>query len=131
MKKVLLFLIIILFVLYTFIPQSKPESKVQPLVIPYSSLFLEGRYLSPFWIINRTYGMLLDEIIRTESEGDPTAQNPYSTAYGLCQFIDGTWQYVQDKWNVKLDRHNPEDQLYACKRLLEEEGLKHWPTMEK
>ena len=131
MKKVLLFLIIILFVLYTFIPQSKPESKVQQLTVPYSSLFLEGRYLSPLWTITRTYGILLDEIIRTESGGDPTAQNPYSTAYGLCQFIDGTWQYVQDKWNVALDRYDPKDQLYACERLLEEEGIKHWPAIEE
>jgi len=69
---------------------------------------------------------LVDEIIRRESNWNPTAKNPKSTAYGLCQFLDGTWKYVQEKWEIALDRDNPEDQLYACERLLAEEGLQHW-----
>ncbi|WP_353740065.1 transglycosylase SLT domain-containing protein [Phosphitispora fastidiosa] len=30
-------------------------------------------------------------IIGEESSGNPTAQNPKSTAYGLMQFLDSTW----------------------------------------
>ncbi|MFA5880570.1 MAG: lytic transglycosylase domain-containing protein [Eubacteriales bacterium] len=30
-------------------------------------------------------------IIDKESSGNPTAQNPKSTAYGLLQFLDKTW----------------------------------------
>lgn len=70
--------------------------------------------------------ILLEEIIRRESGGNPTAKNPKSTAYGYCQFINSTWNYVQKKWDIKLDRYNPDDQLYACIRLLEEEGIIHW-----
>ena len=66
------------------------------------------------------------EIIRKESGGDPTAQNPKSTAYGLCQFLTGTWKYVQNKWDMDLNRYSPTDQFYACERLFREEGLKHW-----
>ena len=69
---------------------------------------------------------LIERIIWCESKNCPTAQNPKSTAYGICQFIDGTWDYVQEKWNIKLDRHNYYDQYYACERLLKEEGTKHW-----
>lgn len=65
-------------------------------------------------------------IIECESGGNSKAQNPHSTAYGLCQFLDGTWQYVENKWEIDLDRDDPFDQLYACKRLLKEEGAVHW-----
>jgi hypothetical protein len=70
--------------------------------------------------------LLVDEIIKRESSGNPKAKNPSSTAYGYCQFINSTWEYVQKKWDMRLDRESPEDQLYACIRLLEEEGIIHW-----
>jgi len=72
------------------------------------------------------YVELRGRIIDCESEGDITAKNPNSTAYGLCQFLDGTWIYCEKKWDMDLDRKSKEDQLYACDRLLKEEGLKHW-----
>lgn len=31
-------------------------------------------------------------IIQKESSGNPKAQNPKSTAYGLMQLLDGTWK---------------------------------------
>ncbi len=34
---------------------------------------------------------LVDRIIRAESNGDPNARNPRSTAAGAAQFLDGTW----------------------------------------
>mgnify|MGYP001595564492 CR=1 FL=1 len=68
----------------------------------------------------------VSKIIACESRNSPIAKNPKSSAYGLCQFIDGTWNYVQKKWDMKLDRQNPADQLYACNRLWGEEGEKHW-----
>jgi len=83
-----------------------------------------------YWKIVSEYP-LFDKIIECESTWNPNAQNPKSTAYGLCQFIDGTWEYVQKKWNMELDRYNPQDQLYACERLLEEEGLQHWKAVYK
>lgn len=33
-------------------------------------------------------------VVHRESRGNPTAQNPYSSASGLFQFIDGTWRSV-------------------------------------
>jgi len=70
--------------------------------------------------------LLAEKIIQCESGWDYTAQNPNSTAYGAGQFLDGTWNYVQKKWGIELDRYNKEDQLYAMVRLLEEEGTRHW-----
>jgi hypothetical protein len=92
-------------------------------------------YSSPIFIKNETMAsmsndidiiLLAEKIIQCESGWDYTAQNPNSTAYGAGQFLDGTWNYVQKKWDIKLDRYNKEDQLYAMVRLLEEEGTRHW-----
>lgn len=69
---------------------------------------------------------LRDRIIQCESEWNYKAQSPISTAYGLGQFLDGTWEYVQTKWDMQLDRTSYEDQLYATTRLLKEEGEVHW-----
>ena len=74
----------------------------------------------------QSLGTLIERIIQAESGGNPKAKNPDSSAYGLCQFIDGTWEYVQDKWSMELNRDSEIDQRYACERLLNEEGTKHW-----
>jgi len=90
---------------------------------------------SPIFIKNETLAsmsndidiiLLAEKIIQCESGWDYTAQNPNSTAYGAGQFLNGTWQYIQKKWKMKLERDNPEHQLYAVVRLLEEEGTRHW-----
>jgi len=84
----------------------------------------------PYSINGRVCSTIIDRIIECESGGDPTAKNPDSTAYGLCQFVDGTWDYVQEKWDMKLDRKDEYDQRYACERLFREEGESHWITTE-
>ncbi len=96
-------------------------------------------YNSPIFIKNQTLAsmsedieivLLAERIIQCESNWRPNAKNPSSSAYGLGQFIDGTWDYVQKKWGVELDRDNPDDQMYAVVRLLKEEGTKHWKESE-
>lgn len=85
---------------------------------------------APHFVDHYSVLAVVDKIISCESGGDPTAKNPRSTALGICQFIDGTWEYVQEKWNIELDRNDYDDQYYACKRLYEEEGRKHWLESE-
>ena len=79
-----------------------------------------------YQVLGSLKGNLIDRIIFCESSGNPKAKNPRSSAYGLCQFINSTWAYVEDKWDMELDREDPIDQLYACERLLSEEGTSHW-----
>jgi hypothetical protein len=80
-----------------------------------------------YQVLGSLKGNLIDRIIFCESSGNPKAKNPRSSAYGLCQFIDSTWTYVEKKWDMDLDREDPIDQLYACERLLKEEGpYGHW-----
>lgn len=33
-----------------------------------------------------------DKLVQKESGWNPQAQNPHSTAYGLCQFLNSTWK---------------------------------------
>lgn len=45
----------------------------------------------------RTYGVPEDEAIRLatcESNLNPRAKNPISSAKGIYQFLDGTWEWI-------------------------------------
>ena len=44
---------------------------------------------------------LADQIIMSESQGNPAAKNPYSSAVGLGQFVEGTWLDL-------VKRHRPD-----------------------
>ena len=55
-----------------------------------------------------------DDLIWRESKWDPKAQNPHSTAYGLGQFLNGTWETVGC---VKTS--DPYKQLDCTKKYIE------------
>jgi hypothetical protein len=44
---------------------------------------------------------LVDQIVKSESRGNPAAKNPYSSAVGLGQFVEGTWLDL-------VKRHRPD-----------------------
>lgn len=67
---------------------------------------------------------LVLEIITRESEGWDTAKNPNSSAHGLCQIIDSTWNEYA---TAEEDRYDWEDQLNVCIRILDGgKGIGHW-----
>ena len=71
------------------------------------------------------------EIIRRESRGWPEAKNPKSTASGLFQFLDGTFQQeCVDKYKMATStdqKNNPFLQIQCATKMLEQpEGWKHW-----
>lgn len=77
-------------------------------------------------------GSRLDRIIACESGGDPSAQNPVSSASGLYQFIDSTWAYT---WTDYLGEQPPTprahlasvaDQHRAGRALFDREGSTPW-----
>ncbi len=55
----------------------------------------------------------LNKLLTRESNFDPTAQNPHSTARGIFQFLDSTWATVNA---VKTD--NPQAQTFAGLRYI-------------
>ena len=68
----------------------------------------------------------MDRIMDAESNDNSIAKNPTSSAYGKCQFLKSTRDYVEKKWGIKINWNDPEQQGYACERLLREEGDSHW-----
>jgi len=74
--------------------------------------------------------LLMQKICWCESFDDPKALNESSGALGRCQMIPQTRNYVERKWGIEIDWENPDEQLYACQRLLNEEGTKHWAQTE-
>ncbi|MBC8307411.1 MAG: hypothetical protein H8E55_68060 [Pelagibacterales bacterium] len=67
-----------------------------------------------------------DCLINYESGWNPESKNPASTAHGLGQFLDSTWDNVNKALGGHLDRHNQYDQIDAFTYLLSTEGYKHW-----
>jgi hypothetical protein len=60
-------------------------------------------------------GSLVDRIIGVESGGDPTAQNPNSSARGLGQFTNGTWIATVRKHEPQLAEGRSRAQLLALR----------------
>ena len=59
-----------------------------------------------------------DPLIDCESGGNPTAQNPNSTASGLYQIIDGTWEYYGGReFAPTAAQATPEQQRIVAERI--------------
>ncbi|WP_226351328.1 MULTISPECIES: transglycosylase family protein [unclassified Pseudonocardia] len=66
-------------------------------------------------------------IIACESGGDPRAQNKYSSASGLYQFIDSTWRaYRGDSTASRAAYASVREQHAAAYRLFADQGYKPW-----
>lgn len=63
-------------------------------------------------------------IIDCESGGNPTAQNPSSTASGLFQFLDSTWQSVGGSGRAKDAPAS--EQYMRAERLYAQSGTSPW-----
>lgn len=90
------------------IKQSSPN--VQAYIKKINDNFVgDEAYLAP--IASKVFGF--------ESNGfDPTAKNPRSSAHGIGQIIQSTWDFYNKKWmtthDKPLDRNNPDDQLWVA-----------------
>lgn len=60
-------------------------------------------------------------LAQVESNFNPNAKNPRSSATGLFQFIDGTWQ-----GNCEGNRLDPKDNTRCAMELLGSGGIHHW-----
>lgn len=76
------------------------------------------------WYADR-YGQdskLGKEIIECESGWNPEAKNPNSTAKGLFQILNGTWEDFECPGDVL----NAYDNLNCGYKILKEGGKQHW-----
>lgn len=70
-------------------------------------------------------------IVSCESNFDPTADNPTSTARGGWQFLLGTWEWVQADSGLELDDYpagpdDPEQATAAARWLQQTAGWSQW-----
>ena len=65
---------------------------------------------SVIWGVNPNLAV---RIVECESGFKPDAQNTQSSAYGLFQFLNSSWNRVQIQMNKQLDREDPYDQIEA------------------
>ena len=66
---------------------------------------------------------LLNRIVICESGWKPAAQNASSSAGGLFQFLDSTWnRYSSSSW----EKYNPYDNIKAGVALYNKEGVSPW-----
>lgn len=70
-------------------------------------------------------------IIACESGGNPTAQNPSSTASGLYQFLDSSWlAYGGGQYAPRAKDATPAEQTVIANRAYAESGLSPWAASE-
>jgi hypothetical protein len=67
---------------------------------------------------------ILQRIAQAESGGNPNAENPNSSASGMYQFTNNTWNASVQRWGKELgvslkDRNNPQAQEKMANKLLE------------
>ena len=73
----------------------------------------------------------LNRIIWYESSNDPTAKNPNSSAWGLCQVISSTKLMIEKGLDEKIDWDNKDDQIKACIWLYKNSNkYKEWKETE-
>ena len=72
----------------------------------------------------------LDRIIQAESGNCWWAQNPDSSAYGICQMIRSTRLNVEKNIGV-IDWQDLNDQIRACIWLYETEGTTPWVSSQE
>ena len=65
-------------------------------------------------------------IVRCESGFNPDAQNPTSSASGLFQFINSTWESQSQKYGVSTEKNDPYGQIEVATRMLADGGKSHW-----
>jgi hypothetical protein len=95
----------------------KPKPKVQ--IASYTS---RANRIAPASEFAEPLTTILQQIIKCESNGNPLAKNPASTAKGLFQILDGTWNNFQCEGNV-LDA---EDNYQCGLKIAQTSGLHHW-----
>ncbi len=71
---------------------------------------------------------LAKAIIKCESNWMREVPNPYSSASGFFQFIDGTWTATMKRMGLSpdTDKHDPYISLEAGVWLLSQDGTRHW-----
>ena len=85
--------------------------------------------ISPVFYRDPQLLAVLDEIVKRESNGNPSVCNAESgckAGQGLTQLIPSTVKYCEEKLGKEIDPFNSSDNLECAMWLLDNEGIEHW-----
>lgn len=107
------------------------EAEADPLPLPTAET--DPERLTPrqyLYLIHPETAEDVDRIVRCESGWQAGAENPTSSASGLCQFLDSTWLSTARRSGLaELDltqKTDPYVHLEMCVWLYDEDGIRHW-----
>lgn len=92
MLKNAIFGLTILTTLFSFSPHTLADLEPEPPATVISVRDYAQKAVTEYWA--GTQWSKFDSLITRESHWNPTAKNPKSSAYGLGQFLNGTWDDV-------------------------------------
>jgi hypothetical protein len=102
-----------------------PRNNNTPAVTPQQPATIDFNDLIPVAPqSNAIQGDVMSRIAQVESGGNPNARNPNSTASGLFQFTNDTWNASVQRWGKELgikqgDKMNPQAQEAMARKLAE------------
>lgn len=67
-----------------------------------------------------------DAVIWRESNFDPSAKNPRSTASGLAQFLDSTWAWGEERFGIWGSPFDPYTCIDMMNAFISEGEYYHW-----
>jgi len=109
------------------VPQTASKEELR-MYQPQMCTYIEPEPLTVPEVIDqyaREYGLsvpIMKRIAYCESFFIPNAENNSSSATGLFQIIDGTWDY----FGCQGERTNVEDNVVCAMKIATEGGLHHW-----
>ncbi len=106
---------------YLEAPASSEFYSKEPEIKVLATTIRAPKYL-PISAVAEPLTEILSIISKCESGNNPLAKNPSSSAKGLLQILDGTWQSFQCEGNVL----NGNDNFQCGLKIAQESGLHHW-----
>lgn len=94
-------------------PETQKEPSVEELIKHYAGVYGVNEQLA----LN---------IAKCESGLNPEAKNPYSSAKGVYQFIDGTWAWYSTKFEFTGNVLSAKDNVELAMKVMGKHGTNDW-----
>ena len=122
-------LIILVAILYIFIPNTIKESYVSNICVKEYSNYIDSSYFPKL-----KHQKIIDCLIKYESSGNENAVGDSGLAKGILQFHTPTFiGYCIEKYGLKDDIWDQNVQIVCANKMIEENwsNIRHWSVYKK